>query len=97
MASMAESYGSDLHSRPQSCRALGHRMAAAFSDAFSRGAERVVIIGTDCPEITSLLIWRFFESLANADMVIGPATDGGYYLIGIRRFVHDLLTDIPLG
>ena len=64
---------------------LGQRMQHAFAAAFAAGAGRVVIIGTDCPDLTTELLTGAFAQLAHADVVIGPATDGGYYLLGLRR------------
>jgi rSAM/selenodomain-associated transferase 2/rSAM/selenodomain-associated transferase 1 len=63
---------------------LGRRMQNAFEAAFGSGVERVVLIGSDIPEITAKTIDTAFEKLLNTDLVFGPAKDGGYYLIGIR-------------
>ncbi len=63
---------------------LGKRMAQAFSRAFTEGYEQVVIIGTDCPGLTADLLNEAIELLATHDVVIGPADDGGYYLLGMR-------------
>ena len=67
---------------PQGSGDLGRRMARAF-DAMLPGP--VIIIGADIPGITPGLIARAFHHLRGADAVIGPATDGGYWLIGLRR------------
>ena len=64
---------------------LGLRMERSFNDAFRSGASRAVIIGTDIPDITRVTIQKAFNVLKQKDMVIGPAKDGGYYLIGLRR------------
>ncbi len=64
---------------------LGERMACALDDAFVSGLERVVLIGSDCPELTSGVLDAAFDRLRHADAVVGPATDGGYYLIGFTR------------
>lgn len=63
---------------------LGERMAAAFYHAFAEGAGRVVIIGTDCPGLRAAHLTHAFAALAEHDVVLGPATDGGYYLLGLR-------------
>ncbi|WP_460677580.1 TIGR04282 family arsenosugar biosynthesis glycosyltransferase [Hymenobacter coalescens] len=63
---------------------LGQRMAHAFEDAFAGGAQRVVIIGTDCPGLSTALLERAFQELHTHDVVLGPAHDGGYYLLGLR-------------
>ncbi|HEU5312098.1 MAG TPA: TIGR04282 family arsenosugar biosynthesis glycosyltransferase, partial [Candidatus Eisenbacteria bacterium] len=64
---------------------LGHRLRSAFAALRSRGAERVVAIGTDTPHLDPDLVVNAFEALGTHDLVIGPAEDGGYYLIGMRE------------
>ncbi|OIN58167.1 TIGR04282 family arsenosugar biosynthesis glycosyltransferase [Arsenicibacter rosenii] len=63
---------------------LGQRMLHAFREQFEAGATRVVIIGSDCLDITPAHIGQAFEALNDHDVVIGPAMDGGYYLLGMR-------------
>lgn len=69
---------------------LGARMAHAFEEAFGAGAGRVVIIGTDCPGLSAELLTQAFDQLLTHDLVIGPADDGGYYLLGMNRLEADL-------
>jgi uncharacterized protein len=76
---------------------LGDRMLRAIAEAFAAGADRVIVVGTDCPDITSGLAEEAFERLATADLVLGPATDGGYYLIGLRRPIPALFAGIAWG
>jgi len=64
---------------------LGERMANAFARSFESGMEKVVLIGTDCPSLQSQHLNQAFEALIHSDLVLGPATDGGYYLIGMKR------------
>ena len=64
---------------------LGQRMEQAFDAAFAVGARRVVIIGTDCPGLSTALLEAAYQALHTADVVLGPAVDGGYYLLGLRR------------
>jgi rSAM/selenodomain-associated transferase 1 len=64
---------------------LGERMANAFARSFELGMEKVVLIGTDCPTLQSNHLNEAFEALTHSDLVVGPATDGGYYLIGMNR------------
>lgn len=64
---------------------LGEKMAQAFRSAFIRGYDKVILIGSDCYEITEKEIELAFEKLSDFNMVIGPATDGGYYLIGLTQ------------
>ena len=76
---------------------LGQRMERAFRRAFHEGFSRVVLIGCDCPDNDSVNISAAFEALKQNDMVIGPALDGGYYLIGLRSYVAELFSGIPWG
>jgi len=76
---------------------LGQRMCRTFEDSFRSGYERVVIIGCDCPGVNSDLLLSSFKALKNNDMVIGPATDGGYYLIGLTKTSPELFTGIDWG
>lgn len=80
---------------PQQGEQLGTRMEAAFRAAFRDGAERVVIIGSDLPELSATLLRRAFAALESHPAVIGPARDGGYYLLGIRQMIHGLFDGIP--
>ncbi|MEX2673381.1 MAG: TIGR04283 family arsenosugar biosynthesis glycosyltransferase [Phycisphaeraceae bacterium] len=76
---------------------LGDRMQRAVCEAFAEGAQRVVLIGTDCPELTPGLLGEAFEVLRDKDVVIGPAHDGGYYLIGLSRPAPALFEGITWG
>jgi uncharacterized protein len=69
---------------PQAVGDLGARMAAAFGELFGEGAERVVVIGADTPTLPWDRVPRALGALGASDVVIGPATDGGYYLVGLR-------------
>jgi len=64
---------------------LGERMKNAFKSLFTGGYEKIVIIGTDCPDIDETILKDAFVKLENHDIVIGPATDGGYYLLGMKK------------
>ncbi|WP_310393185.1 TIGR04282 family arsenosugar biosynthesis glycosyltransferase [Hymenobacter sp.] len=76
--------------RGQPAGDLGQRMAAAFAAAFAAGAGRVVIIGTDCPGLRAAHLTAAFARLRAHDVVLGPATDGGYYLLGLRQLRPEL-------
>ncbi len=67
---------------------LGERMAAAFADAFKDGIRKVVIIGTDCPGLTSSHLHEAFRALDTHEAVVGPAEDGGYTLLGLTSPVR---------
>lgn len=68
----------------QAGRTFGERLANAFQDAFEAGYQRVICIGSDCPSLSAQDLWEAGESLQQHDMVIGPAADGGTYLIGMH-------------
>ena len=82
---------------PQVGDTVGARMAHSFQGAFSAGARRAVIIGTDCPGLTSEILAQAFSALADCDLVLGPAWDGGYYLIGLTEPRPSLFLDIAWG
>ncbi len=82
--------------RPQPPGDLGQRLHAAFAAAFAAGATAAVVVGTDCPELTAAHLQDAFRRLAaHADVVVGPALDGGYYLLGTRALVPDFFVDKP--
>ena len=64
---------------------LGIKMLRAFTETFASGAGQVVLIGSDCYELTSEILEEAFRQLEKHDAVIGPAADGGYYLAGFSR------------
>jgi hypothetical protein len=74
---------------------LGHRMKRAFEAMFARGYRRVLIVGTDVPSLPLDYYRHALEKLEQNDLVLGPARDGGYYLIGLKRAVPDLFSDMP--
>lgn len=69
---------------------LGQRMSYAFAQAFADGFESVIIIGTDCRELQTEDLEKAFESLETKDSVLGPANDGGYYLLGMNKLVNQV-------
>jgi rSAM/selenodomain-associated transferase 1 len=73
---------------------LGERLHAAFVETFNRGAERVVVIGSDCPGVSARDIETAWAALKGNDVVIGPATDGGYWLIGLRELQPALFKEM---
>jgi rSAM/selenodomain-associated transferase 1 len=72
-------------------------MTAAFQNSFNSGVEKTAIIGTDCPGLKAEIMAQAFEELSQHDLVLGPAKDGGYYLIGLRRSIPELFGDIQWG
>lgn len=72
---------------------LGDRMLHAFKYGFDKEYEKVIIVGTDCFELKPEHIEEGFDQLEENDVVIGPATDGGYYLIGMNKLYPQLFHD----
>ncbi len=69
---------------------LGDKMASAFAAGFKDGFKRICIVGTDCFELTAEIITQAFHELEQTEVVIGPAKDGGYYLLGMTRLIAPL-------
>jgi len=76
---------------------LGQRMEHAFSEAFSDGYKKVVIIGSDLYDLQPKHLEQAFEALTTNDTVIGPAKDGGYYLLGMRLLIPEVFTNKSWG
>lgn len=95
--SAKEWLGDDLCIKKQHGGNLGQKMSGAFSHAFKSGVGSVVLIGTDCPDLSGEILNEAFESLEENDVVIGPAVDGGYYLIGLRKYFPGIFENIPWG
>ena len=94
---MEDWLGLDLVYQSQGEGDLGLRMARSLFDAFQSGAEKVIIIGTDCPGVNAQILATAFEKLHAFDVVIGPAIDGGYYLIGLQQSIPELFVNIEWG
>jgi len=77
--------GTGLDYRSQGSGNLGDRMALAFANAFEKGVDQAALIGTDIPGITATTVEHAFAGLDQADVVLGPSRDGGYYLVGMHR------------
>lgn len=76
---------------------LGQRMSNCIADLLARGHDRVALIGTDTPSLPLDYLHQAFDLLRDRDLVFGPATDGGYYLIGARSVVPEIFRDIEWG
>ena len=72
---------------------LGKKMLHAFDHLFKKNYEKVVIIGSDCPTLTTVIIKKAFYELNAKDVVIGPAEDGGYYLLGMKKLHSEIFKD----
>ncbi|GGD21042.1 TIGR04282 family arsenosugar biosynthesis glycosyltransferase [Hyunsoonleella pacifica] len=74
---------------------LGIRMKNAFTKGFEDGYERIVLIGSDLPDINATHIKNGLKALNDSDVVFGPAVDGGYYLIGLSKLHNCVFDDKP--
>lgn len=95
MATLAPSLVQRMRSFPQQGAELGARLHHAFEWTYERGYRRTIVIGSDSPHISRDIVARAREALDEADVVLGPADDGGYYLIAMRR-PHDVFHGIPM-
>ncbi len=80
---------------PQQGAGLGERLLSAFRWTHKRGYRRTIVIGSDSPHISADAVARARAALDDADVALGPAEDGGYYLIAMRQ-PHDVFRDIPM-
>jgi len=80
---------------PQPPGDLGRRLRSAFLGAFRRGAKSVCAVGTDCPRLGAQLVRQAMDRLRSADVVLGPARDGGYYLVALRAYRPEIFRGIP--
>lgn len=76
---------------------LGERLNVAVEEAFESGDDRLVLLGTDCPRLDETRLGEAFDALNRSDVVIGPALDGGYYLIGLKKSEPELFKGILWG
>ncbi|KYK21056.1 hypothetical protein AYK21_00840 [Thermoplasmatales archaeon SG8-52-2] len=77
--------GSSLDFYPQHGKNLGQRMKSCFESAFNQGFEKVIVIGSDSPDLPEKIFEKAFIILDENDSVIGPTYDGGYYLLGFKK------------
>ncbi|MCC3428325.1 MAG: TIGR04282 family arsenosugar biosynthesis glycosyltransferase [Microcoleus sp. PH2017_29_MFU_D_A] len=94
---MQDWLGTDIIYQNQIDGDLGAKMTAAFQKSFNSGVDKAAIIGTDCPDLKAEIMAQAFDKLSQHDLVLGPATDGGYYLIGLRRSIPELFSGIKWG
>lgn len=80
---------------PLSGEDLGAGMYQAFREIFLKRYRKASLVGADIPDISVDIILRSFRVLAGKDVVFGPARDGGYYLIGMKKPIRELFEDIP--
>jgi rSAM/selenodomain-associated transferase 1 len=85
----------DFNKKVQRGEGLGERMLYAFEQAYKENPkQKVLIIGSDCAELTADIIRQAYTKLDDAEVVIGPAKDGGYYLLGMRQLCPQLFENI---
>jgi len=94
---MQQWLGDNIIYQPQNQGDLGIKMQTAFARAFAAKMSKVVIIGIDCPELNSAILIEAFTALNHHDLVLGPAADGGYYLIGLTTLIPELFIGINWG
>lgn len=82
--------GADFIKRLQKGNDLGERMQYAMNELFEEGFSKVIIIGSDCFELTNSILEEAFFQLNHYDSVLGPAHDGGYYLLGLKTIIPEL-------
>jgi rSAM/selenodomain-associated transferase 1 len=102
-------YFKTLKKIPQSGADLGERMSAAFQWGFAQGHSKIIALGTDLWDLDQATLNEALHALDRADVVLGPAEDGGYYLLGLKKFypkvflnkqwggpnvLHDTLNDL---
>lgn len=87
--------GADIFA--QKGKDLGPRMRQAIAAVLNRGADKAVLVGVDIPGLSKKIIAAAFSELDHRPVVLGPAADGGYYLIGMKRLIPELFSGIPWG
>lgn len=84
-------WGKDNYAkRLQEGNDLGERMYNAFKSGFQKGYKKIILIGSDIYDLNSETIEEAFLEMENADFVIGPAADGGYYLVGMKTLNNEI-------
>jgi rSAM/selenodomain-associated transferase 1 len=94
VAQMQAWLGTHWQYQEQIGEGLGDRLINAFQASEKEGYQRTIIIGIDCPGITSEILQQAFDTLQNHDAVFGQAYDGGYYLVGLQTTVPELFTEM---
>ncbi len=89
--------GTDLIYEPQQGNDLGERIQFALTQHFQTNSDPALVIGTDCPDVNPKILTEALKALDDHEVVLGPAVDGGYYLIGLKQMVKELFIDISWG
>lgn len=96
-AQMLQWLGPQVNLKPQCQGDLGRRLSHVFDQGFAAGLERILVVGSDCPAIEAAQILQALERLNSHDVVLGPAEDGGYYLVGLRAAQPALFQGVHWG
>ncbi|WP_196782185.1 TIGR04283 family arsenosugar biosynthesis glycosyltransferase [Bremerella volcania] len=94
---MQAMFGDGMGYVPQQGTDLGERLCHAIDEAFQADSDRVIVIGADCPQLDATTLQMANRLLERHDVVVGPAEDGGYYLIGLKSPQPSLFREIPWG
>jgi rSAM/selenodomain-associated transferase 2/rSAM/selenodomain-associated transferase 1 len=94
---MRQWLGNDMAYVEQVGTDIGERMDNALKDGFDQGCDHIVIMGSDCPDLTADILKTAFQALADHPVVLGPAADGGYYLIGLKQRLSPIFQGISWG
>ncbi len=97
LAQMRDWLGDDLTLKPQGEGNLGDRLHWAFQQGFREKGHPILMVGSDCPDLDEGHITRAVTALQQHDVVLGPAHDGGYYLIGLKQLHPSLFANISWG
>lgn len=97
LAQMHDWLGDDVTFKPQGSGNLGKRLHEAFQQGFRAGQQPILMVGSDCPDLGEGHIIQALSALHRHDVVLGPAHDGGYYLIGLKRPHPTLFENISWG
>ncbi len=84
----------ELRYYPQLGNTLGEKISGAFEKVYANGADKAVIIGSDCIDVSKETVNEALDLLENTDIVLGPAEDGGYYLLGTNKYLPLAFQDI---
>ena len=86
----------DMELSPQRGASLGERLDHLLTEALLGGSQRAVVMDSDSPTLPTAYLQQAFEDLADADVVLGPTRDGGYYLIGVKQPQPRLLREVQM-
>lgn len=97
LSQMQDWLGTDLTYNQQGTGELGDRLIQSFQAGFEGEKSAIIIVGTDCLELSIDILNKAFETLKQQKLVIGKAQDGGYYLIGLSQLIPELFQEIDWG